>query len=131
MTEEFTATILGHRYRIVACEGLADRYGSYGECDPHRTRRKTIRYDTDLSFWETLETLGHESHHAAFPHTEEDAVNRFYVELARIQRRACAGRWAVLTQDEYQHLLERADGRMDSAGDGAAQTTQAGGEDVG
>lgn len=129
--DEFRATILGLRYRFVAAEGLIDRYGSQGECEPRTAKNKTIRYDPSLDFWKTMDVLGHEAHHAAFPTTSEEAVDRFHCDLVKIQRRVADGRWVVLTQGEYDKLMERADGRVDNARDDAAAGAEERGKDMG
>lgn len=83
----FKTKILGRLWRIVSAPGMYERYGTYGDCDPPSSKGKAIRYDPGQTFWELMDTIGHECHHAAFPSTDHGDLATFHKDVARIQRR--------------------------------------------
>jgi hypothetical protein len=117
---EFTTTILGRRWRIVACDKLVETYGFDGMCDPPGSPRKAIRYDPSMEFWRTMDALGHEAHHAAFPSTDHDDLNQFHTDVTRIQRKVTESRWVILTREEYDSLMEKANASVDGSRNGTA-----------
>lgn len=56
----------------------------YGECDPPGIPNKEIRVRTKLGGEEELETVIHELVHAAGWHIDEEFVERFGIDAARV-----------------------------------------------
>ena len=129
---EFKATILRRRWRIIEAEGMRDRYAVDGDCDDPRTPNKAIRFDPSMGFWDTLETLAHEAHHAALPSTDHDDLTQFHRDIRRIQETATAARFVILTRAEYEQLThhqEQMHGTgMDTSGRTTADGTRSGEE---
>ena len=97
--EEFTTNILGKRWRIVPADGLKDRYGVDGDCDPPGARRKSVRYEPTLGLWDLVETVSHECHHAAFPSTSEEDVTQYNRDLRRVLERVLTQRFDITPKE--------------------------------
>lgn len=130
---EIKATILRRKWRIVPAPGLGEIYGNDGECDPPRAKNKAIRYDPGIGFWDLMETIGHEAHHAALPSTDHDDLTDFHHDIRRIQEAVAEQRWVILEREEYEQLLKRSEtayGNLDTARDGATEGVRDGGEEL-
>jgi len=75
--------IMGRRYLLRDVPNLGER----GECDSPRLPRKEIRIRSTLSGEERLEVILHELMHAAAWDFDEEFVEKFGADVARILTR--------------------------------------------
>lgn len=71
---EHVLKIKGRKWRVLAVDGLYEKYGVYGDCDHPSKHRKAIRYEPAQNDSQLLDTVLHEALHAVHPEFTEDAI---------------------------------------------------------
>ena len=77
----------------------------YGECDEPTAKNKKIKINQHIDGELLLDTLIHEMTHAAFPIIDEDCVEQFATDVARVLAELGYGRSE--RNDETQELIKQ------------------------